>query len=210
MQMVTVGPWGGPEGAGLLGRKGTCGVSTNHHRLRARYYLLSACCLGAPCVHVVTKKTRNLPHCHAFVSCRGGHDERDRDYRARSRSRSRDRDRDRDYRDRDRRRSRSRSRERRRSRSRSRSRDRRRHDKYDDRYDDRYDERDRRRSRSRSRERGGRERDRDRDRDGERDRGKEKRSKEGAGGKSKAADAEDPEIAEANKLRAKLGLKPLK
>lgn len=141
---------------------------------------------------------------------RGGHDERDRDYRARSRSRSRDRDRDRDYRDRDRRRSRSRSRDRRRSRSRSRSRDRRRHGKYDDHYDDRYDERDRRRSRSRSRERGGRERDRDRDRDGERDRGKEKRSKEGAGSKSKVADAEDPEIAEANKLRAKLGLKPLK
>ncbi|PNW74942.1 hypothetical protein CHLRE_12g503400v5 [Chlamydomonas reinhardtii] len=120
--------------------------------------------------------------------------DRDRGYRRSSRSPSRSRSRDRDYR-------RGGGRDRRDSRSRSRSRDR---------------DRGRDRSRSRERDRGGRG-DRDRDRDGgaapkkEKEKAKDKpKEKAAAGGGKKAVDTEDPEIVEANKLRAKLGLKPLK
>ncbi|KAG2445815.1 hypothetical protein HXX76_000419 [Chlamydomonas incerta] len=145
---------------------------------------------------------------------------RDRDYR-RSRSRSRGRDsrsRSRDRRDKDRDRGYRRS-SRSPSRSRSRDRDYRRgggggRDRRDSRSRSRSRDRDRGRDRSRSRERGGRG---DRDRDGgaapkkekAKDKPKEKAAAAGPGGK-KAPDVEDPEIAEANKLRAKLGLKPLK
>lgn len=149
-------------------------------------------------------------------------DERRRD--SRSRSRSRDRDRRREERRRDSR-SRSRSRDRLRERDRDgpyRGRD------YDggsgrDRDRDRDRERDGRggggrggRDRDRGREggdrerdydRGGRERERDRDRDKGRGGGG---GAPGGGGKGRAADPEDPDIAEQNALRAKLGLKPLK
>ncbi|XP_024016725.1 pre-mRNA-splicing factor 38 [Eutrema salsugineum] len=111
----------------------------------------------------------------------------DRDYeRERGRGRDRDRERDRDhYRDRDRERERGRDRERdRRDRARRRSRS---------------------RSRSRSRDRKRHEADDVRDRE-EPKRKKEKKEKM----KEDGTDHPDPEIAEANRLRASLGLKPLK
>ncbi|KAL4422553.1 hypothetical protein ABPG75_008750 [Micractinium tetrahymenae] len=139
--------------------------------------------------------------------------------RSRSRSRSRSRDRDR-------RRSRSRERrhddrhERRRSRSRGRGDGRR----YDDRYErrrsrsrsrDRRDDRERRHDRSRSRDR--RRHDDRRDRDDRRERGDRRRERSLSPGevrhdakRPRGAMDEGAEIAEANALRAKLGLKPLK
>lgn len=143
----------------------------------------------------------------------------DRDYeydRSRGRERDRDRDRDRDYyRDRDR--------------DRERDRDYHRRDREKDR--DRHWDRDRRRSRSRSRSRSWERRERDYDMphrkrhhsvspqkdalEGEhrsvRDEPKKKKEKKEK--KEPAADGTDhpdPEIAEANRLRASLGLKPLK
>ncbi|KAF3553738.1 hypothetical protein F2Q69_00017774 [Brassica cretica] len=113
--------------------------------------------------------------------------EKDRDY-------DRDYDMDRDY-DRDRGRGRDRDRERDHYRGRDRERER-------DREGDRRD-RARRRSRSRSRDRRRRDSDDDRDRE-EPKRKKEKKMREDG------TDHPDPEIAEANKLRASLGLKPLR
>ncbi|KFK36936.1 hypothetical protein AALP_AA4G191700 [Arabis alpina] len=108
----------------------------------------------------------------------------DRDYereRGRGRDRDRERDRDRDhYRDRDRERERGRDRER-----------------------DRRD-RARRRSRSRSRDHKRHETDDVRDHREEPKKKKEKKMKEDG------TDHPDPEIAEANRLRASLGLKPLR
>ncbi|XP_008795803.2 pre-mRNA-splicing factor 38-like [Phoenix dactylifera] len=151
----------------------------------------------------------------------------DRDY-GRGRERDRDRDRERD-RDRDRERDRDRDRDRHRARDekdygreRERERDR------DGRERERRDrDRGRRRSRSRSRSRDRRERDRE---DGDyrkrRARGsvsprrrpeedggareEPRRKKEKKEKKSDGTDHPDPEIAEANRLRASLGLAPLK
>uniref|UniRef100_M4DKE9 Pre-mRNA-splicing factor 38 n=1 Tax=Brassica campestris TaxID=3711 RepID=M4DKE9_BRACM len=115
---------------------------------------------------------------------------RDRDY-------DRDYDMDRDY-DRDRGRGRDRDRERDHYRGRDRERER-------DREGDRRD-RARRRSRSRSRDRKRRDSDDDRDRE-EPKKKKEKKEKKM---REDGTDHPDPEIAEANKLRASLGLKPLR
>eukprot|EP00887_Chlorella_sp_A99_P000357 scaffold13.g357.t1 len=133
--------------------------------------------------------------------------------RARARSRSRSRSRSRERR-RSRSRSRSRSRDRRRSRSRDRRRSRSREERYrrDDRDRDRDRYRERRRSRSRSRERGRRD-DRSRERERERERGGRRRSRSGNGRRRDGGGREEgeiDEIAAANALRAKLGLKPLK
>ncbi|KAH0930627.1 hypothetical protein HID58_016354 [Brassica napus] len=114
----------------------------------------------------------------------------DRDY-------DRDYDMDRDY-DRDRGRGRDRDRERDHYRGRDRERER-------DREGDRRD-RARRRSRSRSRDRKRRDSDDDRDRE-EPKKKKEKKEKKM---REDGTDHPDPEIAEANKLRASLGLKPLR
>ncbi|XP_023746791.1 pre-mRNA-splicing factor 38 [Lactuca sativa] len=133
--------------------------------------------------------------------------ERDYDYE-RERGRGRDRDRDRDrYRGRDERdygRERRGGRRRSRSRSRSRSKDRK------ERGRDDGEER---------RRRHGRDRDRDRDRDssGSPRRmqddvkpAKKKKEKEKEKKKDDGTDHPDPEIAEANRIRASLGLKPLR
>ncbi|KAL1219478.1 Pre-mRNA-splicing factor 38 [Cardamine amara subsp. amara] len=131
--------------------------------------------------------------------------ERERD-RRRDSHRHRDRDYDRDYdmdRDYDRERGRGRDRDRERDRDHYRERDRDR-ERGRDRERDRRD-RARRRSRSRSRDRKRNETDdvRDRDRD-EPKKKKEKKMREDG------TDHPDPEIAEQNRLRASLGMKPLK
>ncbi|ESR46725.1 pre-mRNA-splicing factor 38 [Citrus sinensis] len=160
--------------------------------------------------------------------------ERDRD-RRRDSYRYRDRDYDRDY-DRDRGRGRERDRDRDRDRDRERDRDRNRYRLRDDREYGRERDRDReregrdrerrdrdrgrRRSRSRSRSRS---RDRKRharssmsprrDRDEPEDvgtRAEPKKKKEKKEKKDDGTDHPDPEIAEANRIRASLGLKPLK
>ncbi|XP_022679966.1 pre-mRNA-splicing factor 38 isoform X2 [Setaria italica] len=166
--------------------------------------------------------------------------DRDRDRKHERHHRDRDHDRDRDYdrdygrgrdRDRDRDRERDRNRDRDRDRHRLRdddySRDRDRDRERDGRERERRD-RDRGRHRSRSRSRDRRDRDRE---DGEyrrrRDRGsvsprgrgedgatreepKRKKEKKEKKGEPNAPDPNDPEIIEMNKLRASLGLKPLK
>ncbi|GAB4815257.1 hypothetical protein N2152v2_002303 [Parachlorella kessleri] len=136
----------------------------------------------------------------------------------RSRSRDRDRGRDRDG-ERDRGRDDRRERERRDDRGRDEGRGER---DYRDRDRDRRDERDRREDRDRRDGRDRRERehrdDRHADRDGRRDRDRDerrerRRDRSGSPGDrrdKKAKLDEDTEIAEANALRAKLGLKPLK
>lgn len=152
---------------------------------------------------------------------------RDRDY-------DRDRDDDRDYgrrrerdRDRDRERNRDRDRDRHRLRDDDYSRDRDRDRERDGRERERRD-RDRGRHRSRSRSRDRRDRDRE---DGEyrrrrgrgsasprgcgedggaREEPKRKKEKKEKKGEGNAPDPNDPEIIEMNKLRASLGLKPLK
>jgi len=135
-----------------------------------------------------------------------------------SRSKDKDRERERDRRDRDRDRDRQRDRERRREKSRERERGRRHRSRSADRSRERHDhhrdrkdlDKDRRNveagRRDNDRDRRDRERDRkDRKRDGEHDR--EKRSKK----KTKRSESSiDPEIAEANALRAQLGLAPLR
>ncbi|MQL90777.1 hypothetical protein Taro_023372 [Colocasia esculenta] len=149
--------------------------------------------------------------------------DRDRDYdRERGRGRERDRDRDRD---------RDRERDRHRLRDEDYGRDREREGRDRERERDRRD-RDRGRhrspSRSRSRDRRDRERDRDRVRDGGDYRKRHSRSsvsprrrpddnheepkkkKEKKEKKSDGTDHPDPEIAEANRLRASLGLAPLR
>lgn len=142
----------------------------------------------------------------------------DRDY---GRGRERDRDRDRD-RDRERDRDRDRDRDRHRLRDEDYSREREREREREGRERDRRDrDRGRRRSRSRSRSNDRRERDRE-DGDHRRrrargsisprkehaeDKKKKKKEKEK---KSDGTDHPDPEIAEANRLRASLGLAPLK
>ncbi|KAK2638013.1 hypothetical protein Ddye_025808 [Dipteronia dyeriana] len=162
--------------------------------------------------------------------------ERDRDRRRDSyRHRDRDHDRDRDY-DRDRDHDRDYDRERGRGRDRDRDRDRER-DRDRDRYRLR-EEKEYGRDREREREREGRERDRDRerrDRDRRRStdrkrrgrssisprrhaveqedagtRAEPKKKKEKKEKKDDGTDHPDPEIAEANRIRASLGLKPLK
>nr|CAG4645130.1 EOG090X0DXI [Leptodora kindtii] len=163
------------------------------------------------------------------ISSRSKEKDRDRHEREREREKHEDRQRDRE---RERRRERSRERERGGRRQRSRSRDRS-VDPYDRQRDRRDQDRDRkprdrerrdsgrdrkdrdRRDRDRDWERDrNREGDRDRDREGDRDRkrdkehDKDKRTKKKEGKKSNPA--EDPEIAEANALRAKLGLAPLR
>lgn len=160
---------------------------------------------------------------------RDSHRHRDRDY-----DRDRDRDYDRDY-DRDRARGRDRDRDRERDRDRHRLRDEKDYGRDRDRdregreRDRRDRERGRRRSHSRSRSRS-RSRDRkDRDGDDRRKRhhhgsaspkrrgegpedGREepKKKKEKKAKKDDGTDHPDPEIAEANRIRASLGLKPLK
>ncbi|KAK1318514.1 hypothetical protein QJS10_CPB04g00908 [Acorus calamus] len=156
-------------------------------------------------------------------------------YRGRSPGRERERDRDRDkrrdgyrHRDRDYDRDRERGRERDRERDRDRDRDRDRRRVRDDEHgrdrerdrDRRERDRGRRRSRSRSLDRKGRDYERKharssaspRRRDGAAEEGGEqpKRRKEKKEKKSDGTDHPDPEIAEANRLRASLGLKPLK
>ncbi|XP_013687750.2 pre-mRNA-splicing factor 38 [Brassica napus] len=121
--------------------------------------------------------------------------ERERD-RRRDSHRHRDHDYDRDY-DRDRGRGRDRDRERDRDHYRGRDRERDR-DHYRE-----GDRRDRARRRSRSRDRKRRDSDDDQDRE-EPKKKKEKKMREDG------TDHPDPEIAEANKLRASLGLKPLR
>ncbi|XP_046446868.1 pre-mRNA-splicing factor 38A-like [Daphnia pulex] len=141
-----------------------------------------------------------------------------------------DRERERSRRNRDKERERERSRERRdRHRDRSRSRDKRNRSRERDRDRSRERERDRsRRQRSRSVERSrDYRRDQDRDRRDRKDRGKDReserdRSKRGedrdkynnkkkdSKKSSSSSAAIDPEIAEANALRAKLGLAPLR
>ncbi|KIZ06700.1 Pre-mRNA-splicing factor 38A [Monoraphidium neglectum] len=132
-------------------------------------------------------------------------DERRHGSRSRSRSRERERERRRpDERRRSRSRSRSRSRDRYRERERGRDRD------YDRRggggsggggYRDREQDR-----------RGGGERERERDRGGGGEGGGRGAAAAAGGGvgKGRAADPNDPEVAEQNALRAKLGLPPLK
>ncbi|CAH2058602.1 unnamed protein product [Thlaspi arvense] len=133
--------------------------------------------------------------------------ERDRDKdRRRDSHRHRDRDYDRDY-DMDRDYDRDYERERGRGRDRDRERDR-----------DHYRDRDRERERGRDRERDRRDRTRRRSRSRSRDRKRHEtddvRDREEPKKKKKmredGTDHPDPEIAEANKLRASLGLKPLK
>ncbi|KAJ6826600.1 putative pre-mRNA-splicing factor 38 [Iris pallida] len=158
--------------------------------------------------------------------------ERDRDRKRDShRYRDRDRDYDRDYgrgRERDRDRDRERDRDRHHTRDeKDYGRDRDRERERDGRERERRD-RDRARHRSRSRDRRDRDRDRDRE-DGDhrkrRDRGslsprrphdedhgareETKKRKQKKEKKSDGTDHPDPEIAEANRLRASLGLKPL-
>lgn len=155
---------------------------------------------------------------------RDSHKYRDRYYvRDYDRGRDRDRDRDRDYnRDRERDRDRHRTRDDKdygRDREREREREVRERDRRDR---DRGRRRSRSRSRSRSRDRRDR-RDRDRE-DGDRRRRhahssvspprrrpeeEPKKKKEKKEKKSDGTDHPDPEIAEANRLRASLGLKPL-
>lgn len=150
--------------------------------------------------------------------------DRDYDYdRGRGRERDRDRDRDRDYyRDRDRLRD---------GRDHPRERDREYHRREREKERDRHWDRERRRSRSRSHSKGRDHRDRDYDmqsdykkrhrsaspqnrkRDKDALEGEQKKKKEKKEKKEPAADGTDhpdPEIAEANRLRAALGLKPLK
>lgn len=154
--------------------------------------------------------------------------DRDYDYdRGRGRERDRDRDRDRDYyRDRDRDRDRLRD-----GRDHPRERDREYHRREREKERDRHWDRERRRSRSRSHSKGRDHRDRDYDmqsdykkrhrsaspqnrkRDKDALEGEQKKKKEKKEKKEPAADGTDhpdPEIAEANRLRAALGLKPLK
>lgn len=156
--------------------------------------------------------------------------DRDYDYdRGRGRERDRDRDRDRDYyRDRDRDRDRDRLRD---GRDHPRERDREYHRREREKERDRHWDRERRRSRSRSHSKGRDHRDRDYDmqsdykkrhrsaspqnrkRDKDALEGEQKKKKEKKEKKEPAADGTDhpdPEIAEANRLRAALGLKPLK
>ncbi|EFH57993.1 hypothetical protein ARALYDRAFT_483124 [Arabidopsis lyrata subsp. lyrata] len=128
---------------------------------------------------------------------RDSHRHRDRDY---DRDYDMDRDHDRDY-ERERGRGRDRDRERDRDHYRERDRDR---EQGRDRERDRRD-RARRRSRSRSRDRKRHETDDVRDRE-EPKKKKEKKEKMREDG----TDHPDPEIAEANRLRASLGLKPLR
>ncbi|CAN8287069.1 unnamed protein product [Cochlearia groenlandica] len=127
--------------------------------------------------------------------------ERDRD-RRRDSHRHRDRDYDRDY-DMDREYDRDYERERGRGRDRDRERDR-----------DHYRERDRERERGRDRERDRRDRARRRSRSRSRSRDRkdreEPKKKKEKKMKEDGTDHPDPEIAEANRLRASLGLKPLK
>lgn len=141
----------------------------------------------------------------------------DRDY---GRGRERDRDRDRD-RDRERDRDRDRDRDRHRLRDEDYSREREREREREGRERDRRDrDRGRRRSRSRSRSNDRRERDReDGDHRRRRARGsisprkehaEDKKKKKEKEKKSDGTDHPDPEIAEANRLRASLGLAPLK
>ncbi|CAN6468281.1 unnamed protein product [Victoria cruziana] len=146
---------------------------------------------------------------------RGRGRERDREKereRDRDRDRERDRDRDRYHRDRardekdhtrdrdgrDHRRDRDRDKERRRSRSRSRSRDRK----------DR--ERDDHRKRHRSPSPSGRRKTDGHDENDGREERKKKEKKEKKEDVGDGTDHPDPEIAEANRLRASLGLKPLR
>ncbi|XP_013632148.1 PREDICTED: pre-mRNA-splicing factor 38-like [Brassica oleracea var. oleracea] len=132
--------------------------------------------------------------------------ERERD-RRRDSHRHRDRDYDRDYdmdRDYDRDRGRGRDRDRERDRGHYRDRDRER-DRDHYREKDRR-ERARRRSKSRSRDR----RRRDSDDDWDREEPKRKKEKKEKKMREDGTDHPDPEIAEANKLRASLGLKPLR
>nr|CAG4638746.1 EOG090X0DXI [Cyclestheria hislopi] len=147
--------------------------------------------------------------------------ERDRRERERQRDRLRDRDRERERereRDRERRRERSRERENRNRRHRSRSRDRSRdrHDYSRDRKDQERDrkeqERDRRDQQRDRKDRHHHEKERDRDRERKREGDREKDSdKKGKKKEKRKADStEDQEIAEANALRAKLGLAPLR
>ncbi|CAH8332437.1 unnamed protein product [Eruca vesicaria subsp. sativa] len=124
---------------------------------------------------------------------RDSHRHRDRDY-------DRDYDMDRDYdRDYERERGRGRDRDRERDRDRDHYRDR---DRERERGRDRERERARRRSRSRSRDRKRHETD-DREEPKKKKEKKEKMKEDGT-------DHPDPEIAEANRLRASLGLKPLR
>ncbi|KAG2332344.1 hypothetical protein Bca52824_003524 [Brassica carinata] len=124
---------------------------------------------------------------------RDSHRHRDRDY-------DRDYDMDRDYdRDYERERGRGRDRDRERDRDRDHYRDR---DRERERGRDRERDRARRRSRSRSRDRKRHETD-DRDEPKKKKEKKEKMREDGT-------DHPDPEIAEANRLRASLGLKPLR
>lgn len=155
--------------------------------------------------------------------------DRDYDYdRGRGRERDRDRDRDRDYyRDRDRDRDRLRD-----GRDHPRERDREYHRREREKERDRHWDRERRRSRSRSHSKGRDHRDRDYDMQSDYKKrhrsaspqnrkrldkdaleGEQKKKKEKKEKKEPAADGTDhpdPEIAEANRLRAALGLKPLK
>ena len=116
--------------------------------------------------------------------------------REKDREREKDRTRDRD-RDRERDRERERDRKRHRSRSRSRSRDRkdRRRDRSKERRSDRSERSDRDKDRRREKER--------KEKNEERDRGDRKKEKRGGGGDEISVD-------ETNKLRAELGLPPLK
>lgn len=127
-----------------------------------------------------------------------------RDDRERSRERVRSRERDR-KRSRERERSRERDRSRRhRSRERSRDRHESRRHRSRERSRDRHD---RHRSRSRDRNRRDREREREPEKDRKRDGGDREKSRK----ESKKSNASiDPEIAEANALRAQLGLAPLR
>lgn len=140
------------------------------------------------------------------------HDARDRDRerdRGRDRERDRDRDRDRDW-ERERERDRERGRDRRGEYGREHDRDRdadrgREHERDRDRHRDRDADERRKRHRSESpRHRP------DTMEDGELRAGDEKKRKEKKERKSDGTDHADPEIAEANRLRASLGLKPLK
>ncbi|CAI9089671.1 OLC1v1024289C1 [Oldenlandia corymbosa var. corymbosa] len=155
---------------------------------------------------------------------RDSHKYRDRDYdRDRDHDRERDYDRDRDYdrnRDYERDRVRGRDRDRDRDRDRERDRERDRHHHRDDKEYGRDRERDRRerdrrrrshsRSRSRSRDRKDRDDDRHRRHASPTTRDEPKKKKEKKEKKDDGTDHPDPEIAEANRLRASLGLKPLK
>uniref|UniRef100_A0A0C9SA55 Pre-mRNA-splicing factor 38 n=1 Tax=Wollemia nobilis TaxID=56998 RepID=A0A0C9SA55_9CONI len=163
-----------------------------------------------------TYKYRDRNHDRDYDYDRGRGRERDRDrdrdrdyYRDRDHLDDRDRERDREYhrRERDKDRDRHWDRERRRSRSRSRSRSR---DRRDRDYDMPLDHKKRHRSHSpRSRRRS----DKDVLEEHRSSRDEPKKKKEKKEKKEPAADGTDhpdPEIAEANRLRAALGLKPLK